>query len=170
MHSPIIPTSSKKLIIDSGASGHYFPVSHLSLLYDVTQIADPSGVDILLPDGTALSPSHSGFLRSEIPLPKSALHVFVFPELQHALLSIALLCDHDCTALFSKRQVLIQLNGVVIFSGFRCSDHSTDPLRDLWTFALPTAPCLPVASSCPALPIAPALPSATVPPSRLLIT
>lgn len=146
--------ASKTLIVDTGASGHYFPLSHLSLLYDIASISDPADTQIQLPNGTLMSPSHSGFLRSDVPLPKAALKVFVFPELQHALLSIALLCEHKCTAAFTNRAVHIYLNDNLIFTGFRNVDHTADPLRDLWTLVFPVAPCLPDASQNARLPIA----------------
>jgi len=149
--------ASKTLIVDTGASGHYFPLSHLSLLYDIASISDTADTQIQLPNGTLMSPTHSGFLRSDVPLPKAALKVFVFPELQHALLSIALLCEHKCTAAFTNRAVYIYLNDNLIFTGFRNVDHTADPLRDLWTLAFPVAPCLPDASQNARQPIAPAL-------------
>ena len=66
-------------------------------------------------------------------LPPSARLIRLFPQMRDILLSIGLLCDHGCTAIFYKLFCLILYQGKVILMGTR--NKSTNYL---WTLDLPT--------------------------------
>ena len=64
-------------------------------------------------------------------LPQDAKQAHLFPQLQRGLVSIGQLCDHGCTATFTKEDVVIAQGNKAIMQGQR--DESTG----LWL--LPTA-------------------------------
>ena len=85
---------------------------------------------VKLPDGTKIKSTHSGNLAifSDL-LPPAATRSFLFEELQQSLLSVPLLCDAGCTAIFSKNSVQISRNGITILEGMR--------LGSLWYADIP---------------------------------
>ena len=62
----------------------------------------------MLPNGNSMTSTHTKILN--IPsLPISARTQHMFPEMNTTgLLSIGQLCDHDCTAKFSRRRLIIR--------------------------------------------------------------
>jgi hypothetical protein len=117
-------TPSPPIIIDSGATGHFFKVSRtlLDLKHTTTSIT------VSLPDGAHIKSTHTGTLP--IPgLPISACCAHVFPSLQsHSLLSIGQLCDHGCKAVFTNDCVTITRDDLVLLTGTRSSSTN-----GLWT-------------------------------------
>eukprot|EP00978_Attheya_sp_CCMP212_P003910 scaffold8341_cov57-Attheya_sp.AAC.7 len=116
------------MIPDTGCSGHYFmntaPVSQITPAKTSLQVS--------LPNGHVINSSHSAYLN--IPgLPASARECHIFPELTSgSLLSIGLLCDHDCDVNFRKCKVHIIYEGNEILTGQR--DYS----NGLWSIDIPT--------------------------------
>jgi hypothetical protein len=86
---------------------------------------------VSLPDGTIITSSHTANLN--LPgLPPGASICHLFPELTTgSLLSIGLLCDHNCTAIFTKHAVIIKNHeGATIIQGVR------DATTNLWTIPI----------------------------------
>ena len=102
-------------IIDSGANGHYIATPpHNTTTQPINTVAPT----ITLPDGTHLTATHKCLL--DLPqLPDQARTAYIFPSLQFSLISVGTLCDHGCTATFTKDIVHIQHNGTTILKGFR---------------------------------------------------
>jgi hypothetical protein len=117
-------TPSPPIIIDSGATGHFFKVSSnlIGLKPATTSIA------VSLPDGAHIKSTHIGTLP--IPsLPSSACRAQVFQSLQSdSLLSIGQLCNHGCKAVFTNDCVTVTRNDIVLLTG--TSPPSTNML---WT-------------------------------------
>jgi hypothetical protein len=67
-------------------------------------------------------------------LPTKACEAHLFPDLAHALLSIGLLCDHVCTAIFDKQHVKISYKNAIILTGYH------DPETNLWKVPLQPTP------------------------------
>jgi hypothetical protein len=57
-----------------------------------------------------------------------------FSELAHALISVGLLCDHGCRAIFDSTTVEIWYQNTIILNGQR------DPITKLWTIPLSSQP------------------------------
>jgi hypothetical protein len=110
-------TLSLPIIIDSGATGHFFKVSStlLDLKPTTTRIA------ISLPDGAQIKSTHTG--TPPIPgLSISACRAHVFPSLKsHSLLSIRKLCNHGCKAIFTNDCVKITRDDLVLLTGIMFS-------------------------------------------------
>jgi len=90
-------------IADTGASGHYLPTSYLSLLIHVLPHTTQC---VILPDGSRIFSSHIGKLPFS-QFPSRACTAYIFPELSHALLSIAMFCTHGYQAVFTGQTVHI---------------------------------------------------------------
>jgi hypothetical protein len=106
---------SPPIIIDSGATGHFFKISSNLLGLKPTT----NGIAVSLPDGALIRISHTGTLP--VPgLPISACRAHVFPYLQyHSLLSVGQLCDHGCKAVFTHSKVTIIRDDLVMLTGTR---------------------------------------------------
>jgi hypothetical protein len=76
-------------------------------------------VSVLLPDGTAIHSTHTGYLN--LPqLPVAARLCHLFPHLTTgSLLSVGQLCDHGCTAVFTQTDLRIHLDGQLLLYGTR---------------------------------------------------
>jgi hypothetical protein len=142
MYSPSPP-----IIIDSGATGHFFKISNNLLGLNPTT----NGIAVSLPDGALIRSSHTGTLP--VPgLPLSACRAHVFQSLQsHSLLSIGQLCDHGCKAVFTHSKVTITRNDLVMLTGTRSS-----ATNGLWTLdpldpTSPAAPAHPINGSVNAM-------------------
>ena len=73
-----------------------------------------------LPDGSRILSSHSGDIQIfKDKLPRSATKSYIFPDLKQSLISVPLLCDAGCIAIFSKNSVQISLNDTIILNGTR---------------------------------------------------
>lgn len=79
-------------------------------------------ITITLPDGHTISSTHTGLL----PLPNLPYHArqaHLFPSLKSgSLVSIGLLCDAGCTALFSRDEVVIRTGALHVVTGPRTSE------------------------------------------------
>jgi hypothetical protein len=115
LNSSKMSSPSPPIIIDSGATGHFFKISNnLRGIKPTT-----NGIAVSLPDGDLIRSSHTGTLS--VPgLPLSACRAHVFPSLQsHSLLSIGQLCDHSCKAVFTHSNVTITRDDLVMLTGTR---------------------------------------------------
>jgi hypothetical protein len=117
-------TPSPPIIIDSGATGHFFKVSStlLELKPTTTSIA------VSLPDGAHIRINHTGTLP--IPgLPLSACRAHDVPSFQsHSLLSIGQLCNHGCKAFFTNDCITITRDDLILLTGTKSSSTN-----GLWT-------------------------------------
>ena len=125
---PLTPNNiPHSAILDSGCSHHFLQSSAPS-----TTTQPDTTIQVQLPDGSNITSSHSTTIQLHPTLSTKAQHAFVMPDLQHSLLSISQLCDHRCTAHFTKDTVSIQSNDNTIIVGHR------SPTTKLWHIALPT--------------------------------
>jgi hypothetical protein len=63
-------------------------------------------------------------------LPTTATNGHMFQSMAHPLISIPVLCDHDCEAMFTKHDLTITRHGHTILTGTR------DPTTRMWTLPL----------------------------------
>ena len=112
-------------IVDTGTTGHFLTQHHSNTHHAHTPI------HVKLPNGHTIHSTHT--TRLHIPqVPDTATQAHVFPDLHpHSLLSVGLLCDHDCTATFTRHNVTIHRNGTPILHGHRLPNG-------LWTTPLTT--------------------------------
>lgn len=113
---------------DTGATGNFMSVDDMSCLINVKPATQPIAVQ--LPNGEHIWSSHTALL--DIPaLPLAARVAHIFPKLTSAsLLSIGLLCDHGCTAVYTNQQVQILKQNKIILTGTR------SPITKLWMVPL----------------------------------
>ena len=113
-------------IADTGASYHYAGVNS-----SINISPTSNGIKVLLPNGHTMVSTYTKQL--DIPsLPTSACTQHLFPEMKTTgLLSIGKLCDHDCTAMFTRRQLIVRnKHGDIILIGQR-DPHLTN---GMWIF------------------------------------
>jgi hypothetical protein len=134
-------TSYPPIIIDSGATGHFFKVtSNLTAIQPATKI-----ITFSLPDEAHIKSTHTGMLPIH-GLPSSACRAHVFPSLQsHSLLSIVQLCDPGCKLVFTHGLVTVTLNNIVLRTGNRSTSTgglwTLDPIAPIATLAVkPSSP------------------------------
>jgi hypothetical protein len=138
---------SPPLIIDSGATGHFFKISSNLLGIKPTT----NGIAVSLPGGALVRSSHTGTLPVS-GLPLLACRAHVFPSLQsHSLLSIGQLWGHGCKAVFTHSKVTITRDDLVMLTGTRSIANN-----GLWTLdpldpASPAAPSTPITGSVNAM-------------------
>jgi hypothetical protein len=142
-------TPSPPIIIDSGATGHFFKISSNLLGLKPT----PNSIAVSLPDGALIRSTHTGTLPVH-GLPLSACRAHVFPSLQsHSLLSIGQLYNHGCKAVFTHNGITITRNDLVLLTGTRSSATNglwtLDPLDPTTTPA--AAPSSPITGSANAM-------------------
>jgi hypothetical protein len=101
--------------MDTGATGHFFKVSHD--LNDVTPTSHNTIIQVSLPDGTITTSTHTGTLQ--IPgLPLSVHQTHIPPNLAfNSLMSTTQLCANGCNALFTDNAVVITLQDTVVLTG-----------------------------------------------------
>jgi hypothetical protein len=132
------PSSQSIAIADTGTTGHYFQ-PHSACL-NITPTHKP--VTVNMPQGTSIQSTHTG----ELPLPQlpaSARVAHIFPDLaNHSLISIGVLCDHNCVATFAKDNVTVSHNNEPLLTGPRSSNG-------LWTIDLQQAILTPQATPTP---------------------
>ncbi len=120
-----IPTPKTTAIADTGCTGHFLEIQSPCTDRQPTT----NGIHIQLPNKARIQATHTCLI--DIPsLPPSARQAHIFPQLAHALISIGLLCDHGCRAIFDSRKVEIWYQNSVILQGHR------DPRTNLWTLPL----------------------------------
>jgi hypothetical protein len=107
------------LIADTGCTGHF--LQQTVPVYNKTPSARPLLVN--LPDGTTMASSHSAQIH--LPnVPHTAGMAHIFSSLNTAsLISIGQLCDHNCTAVFTKTKVEVNnANNNIVIQGQREPD------------------------------------------------
>ena len=114
MLTPLKPDSH--IILDSGATSHYFSSLHTSLLEDIVHI---SPVFITLPDGSQVSTSQSGTIRCQLPLTPEALRAYIIPDMQMSLLSAGKLCDAGCVINLTSDSAIVSKGGTPILHAHR---------------------------------------------------
>ena len=85
-------------ILDSGSSGHYFPFTSPKV---ATKTSHKS-IQITQPDGNTLCSANKGIMPILPQLPAHAREAYAFHHIKYPLLSVAKLCDSDCS-IFSKK-------------------------------------------------------------------
>ena len=125
---------------DTGATGNYIRNEDALILNHV--VDSTTGPHVRLPDNSIIKPTKSGHLPIPV-LPQSATEAHVFPSLKSAsLLSIGQLCDSNCSALFTKKDLTIfDSTNAPVLKGQR---NETD---GLWDVNLPSQQPLEPASS-----------------------
>ena len=110
---------------DSGATNHYVAPSAAPVLQN---IRTNSSVDVMLPDNTLLTSTHSG--NFSLPsLSSAATTAHILPGLSDtSLLSLGQLADDGCLILLNKRFLKVFKNFELILQGFR---NKTDGLWDI---------------------------------------
>jgi hypothetical protein len=103
-------------IADTAATGNYITPDCPVLERQPSN----QGVDVLLPDGSLITSSHTATLQLPAVLPIGARTAHVFPDLKSgSLISIGQLCDHGCIATFDATHVKIIYHDNVIMTGYR---------------------------------------------------
>ena len=96
---------------------------HWPLSY--TKTTHPLTVHLL--DQSTIQSTHTAQLQMPTNhLPKTATTAHIFPSLQNSLVSVGKLCDHGCTAHFTKDATIIQYQGHDVLRGNRSTNG-------LWT-------------------------------------
>jgi hypothetical protein len=114
---PII-TPPPFVILDSGATGTFVATADVQHLRQ--QLPISNGPTVLSASGTAMTSSIRGILPLSPLLSDTAQSAFVLDDLQTGtLVSLSQICDDDCLAIFSKFNVQVVKNGVVIITGTR---------------------------------------------------
>jgi hypothetical protein len=116
-------------IADTAATGNY-----ITTTCPVTNITPSTtqSIDVILPDGSSISSSHTAVLRLPEALPLGARTAHIFPSLKSgSLISIGQLCDHGCTATFEATRVRIYHHDKVIMVG-----HRSPTTNNLWLLEL----------------------------------
>ena len=120
-HSP----SPNNAIADTGCTGNFImrgsPCSNI--------VPSPNGVLVSMPNKSTIQATHTCNINNT-DLPPEATAAHIFDEIAYPLLSIGLMCEHGCAALFTKRKVEIFYRGKIILTGKR------DPKTRLWTIPL----------------------------------
>ena len=116
------PKSYKEVLLmkaDTGASGHYIAAkdSHKSGIKNLRKTKNPKLVQ--LPNEDLIQSTHE--LNLDIPhVSPQSTYAIVFPGItSSSLLSIGKLCDDDCTAIFTKKDMKLVKNKNIILEGKR---------------------------------------------------
>ena len=131
---------------DTGSTGHYMAISDAQWLTNMQPTS--RGIEVNLPDGSTIKSTHTASL--DLPsLPAAAQVAHVFPGLTGSLLSIGVLCDFGCTAVYDATSVTIYRDSQVVLTGVRSPDthnlwmvplDSTAPTQHLTASAASLAP------------------------------
>jgi len=114
-------------ILDTGATGHFVTTD---APFTNKRAAIP-GITAQLPDGGTIQSTHTCSLALPF-LPAAAREAHIFQFLASgSLISIELLCDHGCTALFNARTVTIKNKDCIVLTGTRLS------ITKLWNLEVP---------------------------------
>ena len=121
----LIP-SPTTAIADTGTTGHF-----LREATNNAPLIPAKPLHVKLPDGHLISSIGTTSINWT-GLPHSATQAHVLPELNpHSLISIGILCNHDCTAIFNKHNLTITHNNYCIL-------HRTHLPNGLWSLPLPS--------------------------------
>ena len=119
----LIP-SPTTAIADTGTTGHF-----LREATNIAPLVPEKPLHVKLPDGHLISSVGTTSINWT-GLPHRSRKAHVLPELNpHSLISIGVLCDHDCTAIFDKHNVTITRNNYCIL-------HRTRLPNGLWSLPL----------------------------------
>ena len=101
---------SSVLKANSGATGHYLRSSEKNMLINLK--LHSTGPTVRLLNHEVMTPSQIG----DLPIPSLsplACKAHVYPGLKSAsLIAIGQLCDEDCSALFTKKELKIQIQHI----------------------------------------------------------
>ena len=89
-------------ISDTGTNGNFSP---LSTKCDEIKLAVVS-LPFKMPNGAIIRSTHTGLIPND-SIPLASRRVYLFKELDQALISIGVFCDNGCMALFDETQVVI---------------------------------------------------------------
>ena len=95
--------STAQGILDSGTSGNFITTN--SPQHNIQQHFTP--LSIKQPAGTGLKSIHKSELNILPQLPQQARESYAFKSLKFPLLSVAKLCDSNCTVVFTKTKAHI---------------------------------------------------------------
>ena len=95
-----------KVKMDSGASKHFFKMSHLKSLKNVQKLIN--GPIAHLPNNTQVRATHKGTVHIHEDISAKASEVLVFPHIKNeSLISIGQLCDDNCIVIFTKNKFYV---------------------------------------------------------------
>ena len=89
-------------IVDSGIKSNVLPVRTKVTKLKISQIP----IAVKLPSGQVVKTAHTGLLPNE-NIPLGGRKVNLFPDLNHAVVSIGLFCDNGHLNLFYEKEVTI---------------------------------------------------------------
>ena len=135
MSAPPTTTSMKA---DTGATGHFIAYNRTNLPLNPVSPVNPA-IKVILPNGATMESTHTTTLP--IPsLPSQATTAHAFPTLASgSLLSVGKLCDQNCTAVFTKKQLEIHKNQnikIITTQSPLLTGSRNPPLRPLWSINL----------------------------------
>ena len=94
--------ATTQAVADSGTTGHF--ITEDTPCVNVQKTYNP--IPIKMPNGDIISSTHIALLpQQNLPLPARKAHIF--PKLTKPLISIGILCDNGCIAVFDADQVTI---------------------------------------------------------------
>ena len=119
-----MPSPSPTLVLDTGATGHF---ATPAAIHDNLQPTH-QGVRVKMPNADVIQATHTGTLPvpALAQLPQTATKAHVIPTLHHSLVSIGVLCDHGCQAVFDAKHAYIKHNNRILIKGNRTANG-------LWT-------------------------------------
>jgi hypothetical protein len=88
-----------------------------------------------MPNDSSIQGTHT----SDLPFPTILEEVqagHIFSQIRDSPLSIGVLCDHDCTAIFDKTKVTVRHHNQTVLIGHR------DPITKLWTIPVSDQPSI----------------------------
>ena len=119
----LIP-SPTTAIADTGTTGHF-----LKEATNNAPLIPAAPLHVKLPDSHLISSIGTTSINWT-GLPRSATQAHIIPKVDpHSLISIGILCDHDCTAIFNKHHMTIECNN-------HCILHSPCLPNRLWSLPL----------------------------------
>ena len=109
-------------IADTGTTSHF-----LREATNNAPLIPATSLHVKLPDGHLISSIGTTSINWT-SLPCSAIQAHIIPKFNpHSLISIGVLCDHDCTAIFDKHNVTITRNNYSILHGTRLPNGLWSP-------------------------------------------
>jgi hypothetical protein len=123
----LVQPQTTMLKADTGATAHYIKQADALVLQNLSPTT--TGPTVRLPNNTVMRPQLQGHLPIT-GIPKGSTKAHVFKDLQSAsLLSVGQLCDSDCTAIFTKKDLnIFNRDNKVIIQGKR---NNQDGLWDV---------------------------------------
>ena len=104
--------------MDTGALQHFATDRNKNLLQNLK--STNNSYPAILPDSSKITSSHIGNLPLPKDITKQGSSILVYPKITNeSLLSIGQLCDDNCSALFTKSDLLVFKNNKLILRGHR---------------------------------------------------